>query len=344
MLFINLIRGLSTFAWLAFFGVIIYAVVRAARGRGTKGSVPMVLIVLVLAVVLTVVSAGLVFVSPYEVAVVETIRGGGIKSEPLGPGLHWIVPFAENAILYPTSRQTYTMSIAPDEGALLGDDSIEARTADGQIVHVDASVIFTIDPTKVITVHQNWRNTYEDKFIRTLTRGITRDAVSAFEIEEVYSSKRIDMIEMIRSQLAAKLSDEGFILVDFVLRNVTFSAEYAASVEQKQIAEQLAEQAAFVVEQRKQEAQQARELAQGEADAAKIRAEGEAAAITIIAQAEAEARVITATAEAEALALLGQVVTVYPDVLTLVYIEKIAPNIKVMILPSDSPFILPLPE
>ncbi len=50
---------------------------------------------------------------------------------------------------------------------------------------------------------------------------------------------------------------------DFVLRNIAFSPEYAASVEQKQIAEQLAQQAAFVVQQRKQEAEQARKTARG---------------------------------------------------------------------------------
>jgi regulator of protease activity HflC (stomatin/prohibitin superfamily) len=57
-----------------------------------------------------------------------------------------------------------------------------------------------------------------------------------------------------------------------VLRNIRFSDEYAAAVEQKQIAEQQAEQARFVVESKKQEAEQARQIAQGQADAAVIAA------------------------------------------------------------------------
>ena len=32
----------------------------------------------------------------------------------LNPGLHFIVPFAENVVLYPISKQTYTMSICPE--------------------------------------------------------------------------------------------------------------------------------------------------------------------------------------------------------------------------------------
>ena len=82
---------------------------------------------------------------------------------------------------------------------------------------------------------------------------------------------------MITDEMSTKkLSENGLILVDFVLRNITFSPEYAASVEQKQIAEQLAQQARFVVEQRKQEAEQARQVAQGQADAAVIASKGDA--------------------------------------------------------------------
>ena len=63
--------------------------------------------------------------------------------------------------------------------------------------------------------------------------------------------------------MTEKLAANGLIMYDFILRNITFSPEYAASVEQKQIAEQLAQQAKFVVEQRKQEAEQARQVCPG---------------------------------------------------------------------------------
>ena len=97
-------------------------------------------------------------------------------------------------------------------------------------------------------------------------------------MKQVYSTQRAEMTEEITEAMENKLADNGLILSDFVLRNITFSPEYAASVEQKQIAEQLAQQAKFVVEQRKQEAEQARQSAQGQADAVVIRAQGDAEA------------------------------------------------------------------
>ena len=94
---------------------------------------------------------------------------------------------------------------------------------------------------------------------------------------------------------AQKLADNGLLMSNFILRNITFSPEYAASVEQKQIAEQLAQQAKLIVEQRKQEAEQARQQAQGVADSVVIRAKG-----------DAESRLIQAEAEAQALELIAK--------------------------------------
>ncbi len=117
-----------------------------------------------------------------------------------------------------------------------------------------------------------------------------------------------------------------------MLRNITFSPEYAASVEQKQIAEQQAQQAKFVVEQRKQEAEQARQVAQGLADAVVIHAKG-----------DAEARLIQAEAEAKALELIAAALADKPELLTYQYITKLAPGIQVMLVPNNTPYLLPLP-
>lgn len=329
---VNILRFLAAMSWILVLGLVALAVVRATRNRPLRNATTLILVSAVLALILNVAAAGLVFVLPQERGVVVTIREGGIRPQALPPGLHWVVPYAETVVPYIISRETYTMSIAPEEGARAGDDSVEARTSDGQIVRVDASVIFAVDPNEVVDVHVRWQDRYVDGLVRPLARGVIRDAVAQFGIEEVYSTRRLEMTEMIREGLTERLDANGILLMEFVLRNIAFSAEYADSVEQKQIAEQLAQQAFFVVEQRRQEAEQARQVAQGQADAAVIRAEG-----------EAEARLIQAEAEAEALRQLGQAIAENPSVLTLQYIEKLSPSIQTLLLPSDNPFLLPLP-
>jgi regulator of protease activity HflC (stomatin/prohibitin superfamily) len=328
-----MLRGLATLSWVAALVVIGLAVFRAARGRSLRGAAGIVAGMIALALVLTSVGAGLVFIRPEERGVVISAAVvGGYRPEALQPGLHWIIPFYETVVVYPISRQTYTMSIALLEGQVQGDDSVAARTSDGQEVFIDASVIFAIDPGRVIDVHIDWQSRYADELVRPQARGIIRDEASQYGVEEIVSSLRQEFIDGIREKLAQKLEENGLILVDFVLRNITFSPEYAASVEQKQIAEQQAQQAALVVEQRRQEAEQARQVAEGQADAAVIAAEG-----------RAEARVIEAEAEAQALGLVAQVLRDNPELLTYQYIQRLAPGIQVMLVPSDNPFLLPLP-
>ena len=330
----SIIKLFAAVAWVAFFGLIFIVALRASRNKNLKGAITILLVVLCAAIVLSIVSAGLVFIQPEERGVViSALQPGGYRPQPLQPGLRWIIPFFENVVTYPISRQTYTMSIAPNEGELQGDDSITARTSDGQEIFVDASAIYAIDPNKVVQVHIDWQDRYADELVRPLARGIIRDVVSQYQVEQVVTSKRVEMIEQISKDMNQRLEENGLSLVEFILRNITFSPEYAASVEQKQVAEQLAQQAKFVVEQRRQEAEQARQVAQGAADAVVINAQG-----------AADARLIQADAEAKALQLIASAIKNNENLLLYQYINQLAPGIQVMLVPNDNPYLLTLPS
>jgi regulator of protease activity HflC (stomatin/prohibitin superfamily) len=323
------LQVLATFSWVLVVGIIILAVFRTSRGKPLKGAAGWVAGIIAFALVLTTVSAGLVFIQADERGVViSAFAPKGYRDQPLQPGLRWVIPFAENVKTYTISRQTYTMSVAPAEGQIQGDDSIRARTRDGQEVNVDASIIYAIDPSKIIEMHIEWQDRYQDNVVRPLARGIIRDTASQYGIEEIVSSKRAELEQVITDEMIIKLAENNLVLVDFILRDLHFTDEYAAAVEQKQIAEQNALQAQFVVEQKRQEAEQARQTAQGQADAAVIAAQGEAEAILVKARAQAEANDV-----------LSKSLT--PELLQYTYINKLSPNVQVMYLPSGTPLLLP---
>jgi regulator of protease activity HflC (stomatin/prohibitin superfamily) len=330
---VDVIRSLAGFAWLGAIGLGVLAIARASRNQGTKGIGTTVVIVIVVAVVLSALGAGLVYVESSERGVVRTIQAGGVRPEALQPGLHWIVPVVEQVVTYSISNQTYTMSAVVGEGQVTTDDSIRARTKDGQEVIIDASVIYQIDPAKVVQLHIVWQNRYEDGFVRPEARGIIRDAISQYGVEEVVSTKRVEIVGIITEELGTSLAENNLRLLDFVLRDIHFSEGYAAAVEQKQIAEQQAQQAALTVEQKKQEAEQARQVAQGQADAAVIAARG-----------AADAQIIQAEAQARANELIGQSLQQNPEILQYQYILKLAPGVQTIFIPSGNQFILPLPD
>lgn len=329
----SLLSAIASLAWLAALGALGFLVFNIARGRKFGGNATLVIGAVVVALLITTAAAGLVFIEPEQRGVViSALQPGGYRAQSLGPGLHWIIPFAERVQGYDISRQTYTMSGMPAEGQEGSEDSVRARTKDGQEVFIDASVIYAVDPTKAVALHIAWQNRYEEGVVRPLARGIMRDSASQYGVEEIVSSKRAEMEQKLTEVLTEKLAENDLLLIDFVLRDIHFSDEYAAAVEQKQIAEQQAQQAAFVVEQRRQEAEQARVTAQGQADAAIIAAEG-----------RAQATVLQAQAEAESLRLIGESLRDNPDVLTFRYIDKLAPNVQVMYLPAGQQVLIPLP-
>ena len=73
--------------------------------------------------------------------------------------------------------------------------------------------------------------------------------------------------------------------------------------------------------------------AKGRADAAVL--EGEAAAKVIL---------LKGQAEAEALKLINEILSKNPGLTTFRYVDKISPGMKVMVVPSNNPLILPLPS
>lgn len=298
-------------------------------------------VLLVAGISLTTLVAGLVFIRPQERGVVlSMISPTGYREKALEPGPHWITPFAEQVILYPISRQTYTMTTSADANTsqmassrMSADgDSILARTRDEQEVSLDISVIYAINPAEVVDLHIKWQTRYTDELVRPTARSIVRDVASQYGTDEIVSARRNELEGQIREKLSAKLKENNLVLVEFFLRDVRFSQAYAAAIEQKQIAEQQALQTKTAIEQKKLEADLARQAAKDQAEA-----------VVIAAEAAAKARVLQAQAEADANKLIAESLGGPQAFLQYLYIQKLPAGIKTIIVPPNAQFTLPLP-
>jgi regulator of protease activity HflC (stomatin/prohibitin superfamily) len=158
-----------------------------------------------------------------------------------------------------------------------------------------------------------------------------RDIVSAYRADDIYGEKRGEMEQLIQEQLTARMAEEGLILSDLLVRDINFSQLFTEAIEQAQIAEQESNQARLRVQQIQQEAEQARAQAEGQRDAAIARAEGEAQSIVLRAQ-----------AEAEGLRLVSQQIAANPALIQYQYIQQLAPNVRLITVPSNSPFLFDL--
>lgn len=317
--------GISGFlSLLALLGFVLFvvgiglAVVASSQGRAVRGGAVLAVLGLAFGIVLTVIGQGIIVVPPQEVAVIWNTITGEFGDER-GPGTHIIVPLMQTAQNYSISVSTYTQ----DENE--GGGPVRARTVDGQEVLIEVSVQYRIIEEQASEIHRNWQNRYLSDLIAPVLRGFVRDVVSAYRAEAVYSTQREEIQQDIEARMSERLLSEGIHLVDLIISDVSFSNEdFARSIEQVQIAERQAQEAS-------QAADRARIQAQGERDAEILRAEGEGQAIILRAQ-----------AQAEALRLVSEQIAANPNLIQYEYIQQLADNINVALIPSNSPFLFDL--
>ena len=324
----SVLGAIALLGFLGFLGGIGLVVVAASQGRPVRSGLSLAAVGLALGLVFSIVSQGILIVAPQQVAVIFNTLSGTLEDPPRLSGTHIVVPVLQEATLYPIQQQQYTMSGIPGEGQVQGNDAVRGRTLDGQEVFLDISVLFGVDPAEANTVHVRWQNRYENDLVRPTVRGQAREVVSRFRAEDIFGEQRTAVEDSLEQLLASRLDEEGFILTDLLIRDVTFSQAFTDSIERKQIAEQQALEAAFRVQEEQQNAERVRVTAQGARDANIAEAEGEAQAI-----------VLRAEAQAEALRLVSEQLAANPSLIQYEYIQQLADNINLALVPSNSPFL-----
>lgn len=111
---------------------------------------------------------------------------------------------------------------------------------------------------------------YDERVLPSIGNEVLKAIVAQFDAAELITQREV-VSARIREDLLKRAGEFNIILEDVSITHLTFGQEFTKAVERKQIAQQEAERARFVVEQAEQERQ-----------ASVIRAEGEAEAATVI--------------------------------------------------------------
>lgn len=118
---------------------------------------------------------------------------------------------------------------------------------------------------------------YDERVLPSIGNEVLKAIVAQFDAAELITQREA-VSQRIRTDLLRRASEFNIALEDVSITHMTFGREFTRAVEQKQIAQQDAERARFIVEKAEQERQ-----------ANVIRAEGEAESADIISKAVAKA-------------------------------------------------------
>lgn len=298
-----------------------FAFTLASQGRSARGGVLIAVVGFFAAFLFFVASSGILIIPPARAAVVVNVLSGNLEDPARAPGTSIIIPGVQEAVIYPTDQQEYTMSGLAEEGDRGGNDAVAALTVDGQEVQIDITIFYRVDRDDVNQVHLNWQDRYEADFIRPTVRAITRDVVSQFEAEAIYGADRESLGGRIEELVATDMQEQGITLTSLLIRQIIFSPEFAESIEKKQIEEQ-------DLQRSRTAAERVRTEAGGQADAAEEAARG-----------RANARLIEAAAEAEALRIISAQIAANPNLIQYLYVQNLSDNVQFALLPSNAPFI-----
>ncbi|RKU49622.1 prohibitin-1 [Coniochaeta pulveracea] len=183
-------------------------------------------------------------------------RLSGVREQVVNEGTHFLVPWLQRAIIFDV--RTKPRNIATTTGS-----------KDLQMVSLTLRVLHRPEVQALPKIYQNLGQDYDERVLPSIGNEVLKAIVAQFDAAELITQREA-VSQRIRSDLTKRAAEFNIALEDVSITHMTFGKEFTKAVEQKQIAQQDAERARFIVERAEQERQANVIRAEGEAESADV--------------------------------------------------------------------------
>ncbi|KAH8698540.1 putative prohibitin complex subunit Phb1 [Talaromyces proteolyticus] len=180
----------------------------------------------------------------------------GVQEKVVGEGTHFLVPWLQKSIIYDV--RTKPRNISTTTGS-----------KDLQMVSLTLRVLHRPEVPNLPKIYQSYGTDYDERVLPSIGNEVLKAIVAQFDAAELITQREA-VSNRIRTDLMRRAEQFNIALEDVSITHMTFGKEFTRAVEQKQIAQQDAERARFIVERAEQERQASVIRAEGEAESAEI--------------------------------------------------------------------------